>query len=277
MQPSALRVRIEQPCGEDWLAMTPRGSGRHCAACARTVVDFTHFTDAELVAYLQKHPNTCGRFAPRQLNRSLPFPPAPRRVPALPKWVAGALLLAAAQSASAQSNNQLSPELPKCDDSTTAVELRMDGYVPLVPDSSLSADTTRLDTVLVADSLPSPDTAFLAVDSGGLQPCLHFTLDSMRSVLKAEIDTLRLEYLNMVMGAAFVEMKVDRHWILYPDEHRQEDHIYPSGPAAERFLPVPLGAPDLPVPERPLPAERVTAVVPRRFDDEEPAADGSED
>ncbi|OGX83568.1 carboxypeptidase-like regulatory domain-containing protein [Hymenobacter coccineus] len=65
-------VHIPQPCAESWAAMTPRGPGRHCAACQQTVVDFTQKTNGEILAMLkQATGNTCGRFAAGQLGRPL--------------------------------------------------------------------------------------------------------------------------------------------------------------------------------------------------------------
>jgi hypothetical protein len=53
--------------------MTPTTTGRHCAACAKTVVDFTQKTDAEILAYLAQAAGgrSCGRFRPEQLARPL--------------------------------------------------------------------------------------------------------------------------------------------------------------------------------------------------------------
>ncbi|WP_201982671.1 carboxypeptidase-like regulatory domain-containing protein [Hymenobacter rubidus] len=65
--------------------MTPTNTGRHCAACAKVVVDFTLKTDAEILAYLAKAASgrTCGRFAAGQLDR-----PLQRAAPATPtaRW-----------------------------------------------------------------------------------------------------------------------------------------------------------------------------------------------
>ena len=40
-------VTIASPCHEDWNGMTPRTSGRHCAACDQVVVDLTDLGTAE--------------------------------------------------------------------------------------------------------------------------------------------------------------------------------------------------------------------------------------
>ena len=68
----ATSLHIPQPCAESWAAMTPTGAGRHCAACQKTVVDFTQKTDAEILAYLtQTAGRTCGRFRATQLGHPL--------------------------------------------------------------------------------------------------------------------------------------------------------------------------------------------------------------
>lgn len=65
-------IRLPQPCTESWNAMTPTATGRHCAACQKTVVDFTGKSDAEILTFLaQAGQHKCGRFATSQLNRPL--------------------------------------------------------------------------------------------------------------------------------------------------------------------------------------------------------------
>jgi hypothetical protein len=78
-------LSVPQPCHENWAAMMPTATGRHCAACAHTVVDFTLKTDAEILAHLAgaAGSRTCGRFAAGQLER-----PLQRAVPIAPtaRW-----------------------------------------------------------------------------------------------------------------------------------------------------------------------------------------------
>jgi len=65
-------LHLAQPCTESWAAMTPTSTGRHCAACQKTVVDFTHKTDAEILAQLARATSsTCGRFRREQVGRPL--------------------------------------------------------------------------------------------------------------------------------------------------------------------------------------------------------------
>lgn len=65
-------ITIANPCAERWAAMTLTATGRHCASCQETVVDFTCMTDAEVVAFLRRHPSvSCGRFRESQTSREL--------------------------------------------------------------------------------------------------------------------------------------------------------------------------------------------------------------
>ncbi|MDO7874847.1 carboxypeptidase-like regulatory domain-containing protein [Hymenobacter sp. ASUV-10] len=70
---SLVQLSIPRPCAESWAAMTPTARGRHCAACQKTVVDFTHMTDAEILAHLSHagRGEICGRVRAGQLARPL--------------------------------------------------------------------------------------------------------------------------------------------------------------------------------------------------------------
>jgi hypothetical protein len=63
------KISIPKPCHEDWNAMTPNEQGRHCNACAKTVVDFTAMSDEDVkYFFLHKNEKVCGRFMPAQLH-----------------------------------------------------------------------------------------------------------------------------------------------------------------------------------------------------------------
>jgi hypothetical protein len=65
------KISIPTPCHEDWSQMTPNELGRHCNACAKTVVDFTNMSDEAVQQYLlSRHgERICGRFSTTQLHR----------------------------------------------------------------------------------------------------------------------------------------------------------------------------------------------------------------
>ena len=45
-------LRIASPCHESWEGMTPDGRGRHCASCAKTVVDVTAMSPGDARAFV---------------------------------------------------------------------------------------------------------------------------------------------------------------------------------------------------------------------------------
>lgn len=97
---------IPEPCAESWDAMTPTGLGRHCAACQKTVVDFTQKSDAEILAALrQATGGTCGRLRPDQLERPLLLP---SQVPRWRAWLGATLAIGSVLSGT-KATAQLSP------------------------------------------------------------------------------------------------------------------------------------------------------------------------
>jgi hypothetical protein len=79
-KPHQITLSIPTPCHEDWDKMTANEKGRHCANCNKTVVDFTNYTDKELVEFFKKNTgNVCGRMNNYQVNRELLFIEQPNR------------------------------------------------------------------------------------------------------------------------------------------------------------------------------------------------------
>ncbi|MFK8055144.1 MAG: T9SS type A sorting domain-containing protein [Saprospiraceae bacterium] len=89
--------------------MTPTQQGRHCSACAKTVVDFTKMSDAQVLAHLKKASDeTCGRIRNDQLGRPLIAP----IIEGLPRWVSvGLASIAAVAGSTAMSAQQIQGEI----------------------------------------------------------------------------------------------------------------------------------------------------------------------
>jgi hypothetical protein len=100
----SIQISIPEPCAQAWDDMRPVQGGRHCTHCQKTVVDFTHMTDAQLIEYLRKHPYSCGRLRPEQLEIPLRQPPA-QRYPWL-KRIAATLLVLLALFGKAKAQSQ---------------------------------------------------------------------------------------------------------------------------------------------------------------------------
>lgn len=64
----AIQISIPKPCHEDWNTMNPVEKGRHCTVCTKNVIDFTDFSNEQLIKHLDKEKNLCGRFKKSQLN-----------------------------------------------------------------------------------------------------------------------------------------------------------------------------------------------------------------
>ncbi|SER41476.1 carboxypeptidase-like regulatory domain-containing protein [Neolewinella agarilytica] len=92
-----LRVSVPEPCHEDWNLMTTVDERhRHCAACDRTLTDFSAMSDPEIVSHLRRHEGKlCGRFRKDQLERKI-YPHPPRRYAGLRAIAASAAMLLSA-------------------------------------------------------------------------------------------------------------------------------------------------------------------------------------
>ena len=66
-----IQIAIPEPCHEGWQNMSPVEKGRFCASCQKTVLDFTHLSDNEILKLVSKDDNLCGRINVSQLNRNL--------------------------------------------------------------------------------------------------------------------------------------------------------------------------------------------------------------
>src|SRR6187549_1344071 len=67
-----LIITVPHPCSQSWDEMSPTEKGRFCQHCQKTLTDFSGMNDKELIAAKRSSGgNTCGRYAPDQLNREL--------------------------------------------------------------------------------------------------------------------------------------------------------------------------------------------------------------
>lgn len=67
-----MKVSINDPCHENWDAMSPNEQGAFCLACQKTVVDFSQKTTQEIKDFFTLIPQTekvCGRFRNDQLKQ----------------------------------------------------------------------------------------------------------------------------------------------------------------------------------------------------------------
>ena len=66
-----MKISINNPCHENWDAMTPNEKGAFCSVCRKTVIDFSVKTVEEIKNFFVELPQTekvCGRFDKVQLD-----------------------------------------------------------------------------------------------------------------------------------------------------------------------------------------------------------------
>ena len=66
-----MKIVIDNPCHENWDAMSPNEKGAFCLSCQKTVIDFSVKTVEEIKNFFLELPQTetvCGRFHEEQLD-----------------------------------------------------------------------------------------------------------------------------------------------------------------------------------------------------------------
>ena len=65
-----MKITINEPCHENWDAMTPNTQGAFCKSCAKDVVDFSKMGIEEIKSFFSKPKSdkVCGRFEEKQLQ-----------------------------------------------------------------------------------------------------------------------------------------------------------------------------------------------------------------
>lgn len=69
------KLFIPKPCHEDWNNMTHSEKGKFCSSCQKQVIDFSTFSDQQLLTYF-KLPisSVCGRLDSGQLQKEFIIP-----------------------------------------------------------------------------------------------------------------------------------------------------------------------------------------------------------
>jgi hypothetical protein len=101
----SLQLTIPKPCHENWNAFTPTRKGGFCQSCSKEVIDFTRYTDEQVIDYFKSRPqNTCGRFRPNQLKTyTLVEPKTTPRLGWLSLFLGGIMLFFTSRFTQAQS------------------------------------------------------------------------------------------------------------------------------------------------------------------------------
>jgi hypothetical protein len=119
--PKSLSIRVASPCSERWADMRPRGDGRHCERCEKTVVDLSRMTRGQAEALVRSRTGElCVRIAEDDRGQ-LVFRAEPKRLPVLGPMALAGLLAACASPPSAEpvvadeTEEALEPDLGESD------------------------------------------------------------------------------------------------------------------------------------------------------------------
>ncbi len=93
-KPLKIKLSVPKPCSQDWDKMTPDEKGKFCAQCSKTVIDFSGYSDTELITYFTRvKSKVCGIYNASQLNRML-ISNTPSTTPILHRVLFGTALAA---------------------------------------------------------------------------------------------------------------------------------------------------------------------------------------
>lgn len=112
MESSSIKIQLPLPCSVDWNSMNQQIAGKFCSTCSKVVIDFSDFSDAELLGFFKSNNDKiCGRFHYLQLNRALAIPIVPRPAPVINfrKFAVTAFTIISLQGAVAQNSNSVQP------------------------------------------------------------------------------------------------------------------------------------------------------------------------
>lgn len=71
-KPKQYKLRIDNPCSENWEKMTPTQEGKFCQSCSKNVIDFTNLSDQEILKIISNSSGRlCGRLTKDQLSRNI--------------------------------------------------------------------------------------------------------------------------------------------------------------------------------------------------------------
>ncbi|MFT3827570.1 MAG: carboxypeptidase-like regulatory domain-containing protein [Chitinophagaceae bacterium] len=178
----SIKLKVPEPCHEDWNKMMPGEQGRFCNACARNVVDFSMMSDKEVLEYFSTAgANVCGRFNNDQLNKKLEEK-RPRRFSWVYMWnmlVAATLL---SVDAKAQTKKPVHKKSVAPVKKTTAVSIVMGAPVIRIPDEKSEPEKPAVLSARILDKETNQPVGFatitaksiaygFAADSNG-----HFTM-----------------------------------------------------------------------------------------------------
>ena len=141
MKKNAYTIKINEPCGENWQAMTESQVGKFCSQCTKHVVDFSQLSDSEIITLIENsNGKLCGRFKQSQLDRVLTLSKKEQTSGKYKQILAGLLVLSNATSSFGAKDSAVSKKITS--------EIKIENSINPIKDSlllSFSGKTGRGD------------------------------------------------------------------------------------------------------------------------------------
>jgi TonB family protein len=139
-------LSIDNPCPENWDNMPDTGAdknARHCANCNKSVIDFSNYTDKELLEFISKtKENICGRLSPYQMDRPI-LSYEPNNNSLLQKFMLGTALATSLAACTETSKNNTTP--PTTENYKTVGEIKPLPATDTTPKNNYISGTIRDD------------------------------------------------------------------------------------------------------------------------------------
>ncbi len=162
MNQKTISINIPIPCSERWEEMQITEDGRYCGSCAKTVIDFTQYSDVQLIEFFSKQKGSvCGHFRKVQLGRRLqPMAPQSRLFPVI-LLTAGMLLAAGVTTA-----QQLPPQTKSA--TTVSMNKKVSPHCKKVPAKKVKPSRKRSQVVI--EEFITEETGTAVVDPPPVPP-----------------------------------------------------------------------------------------------------------
>ena len=182
-------LQINEPCHQNWDAMTATEQGKFCNSCNKQVIDFTTFTDAQIVAYVEKANGNlfCGNFEANQLGRWIEGTHLQTTHPKIYKIMLSLMLLSGGQNLQGQCVKKVDIEKVK-NSPTISLEKALKGKVGnhITTCNPIKDSSVRITLRGGVSSLSSNNKPLLFIDGNKVK------MDSLNNINPNEIESVNV-------------------------------------------------------------------------------------
>ncbi len=220
-----LELRMNHPCAFDWDEMETGNGQRFCNACEKNIIDFTRFSDQQLIDFFNNKPQMiCGSFSQKQLNR--PIMPFSLNTVLAPLKYASSLLFLFGTSQSVIAKTEFK-QFQKFETPDSNIPIK--GFILLEGTNKpapFATITIRLGNKIVSQFKTDADGKYkVGIDTVGLTKLLHVTILSEDQRVQFE-ETVPVAELLFFFNRAipFYEKTMDKNSETSPKKSFQKKH-----------------------------------------------------